>query len=86
MSFSSFRNKVRWVALICAAILFSLEMYCRVYCYQIVISSGGHPFKLDHTPSGFTVVWLHFYLSRCLPALLLCRDGNRFLRYSPLEW
>lgn len=61
MTFSSFRAKLKWLALISALIVFSMEMYCRSYCDRIIIGSGPSgpvPFKLDDTPKGFATVWL----------------------------
>ena len=65
MTFSSFRDKVRWLALISALILFSLDLYCCAYCYRIIIGSGMNgpvPFKVDNSPKGFMVVWLWLLL------------------------
>jgi len=65
MTFSSFRGKVRWLALISALILFSLDLYCRAYCYRIIIGNGMNgpvPFKVDNSPKGFKVVWLWLLL------------------------
>ncbi len=61
MTFRSFRNKVRWVALLSALILFSLDMYCRRYCYEIIISdaaTGPVPFKAYNRSHPFMIVWL----------------------------
>lgn len=82
MTFSSFRNKVRWVALISALILFSLDMYCRKYCYQIIIGSGPNgpiPFKIDSTPRGFMVVWLSFLIITLLTGLITMPRWQSFL-------
>ena len=73
MTFSSFRNKVRWVPLISALILFSLDMYCRKYCYRIIIGSGPNgpiPFKIDSTPRGFMVIWLSLLVITLLTGLI----------------
>ena len=73
MTFSSIRAKVRWVALVSALILFSLDMYCHKNCYRIIIGSGMNgpvPFKIDETPKGFTVVWLSALLITLLCGLI----------------
>jgi hypothetical protein len=73
VTFSSFRNKVRWLALTGAFILFSLEMYCRTNCYRIIIGSGPNgpvPFKLDNAPRGFMAVWLLALVVTLVSALL----------------
>jgi len=73
MTFSSFRNNVRWVALIGALILFSLDMYCRQNCYQIIIGSGPNgpiPFKIDSAPKGFVVVWWSLLVITLLSGLI----------------
>jgi hypothetical protein len=82
MTFSSFRNKVRWVALISALILFSLDMYCRKYCYQIIIGSGMNgpvPFKIDRTPYGFMVVWASLLLITLLSGLITLPRWQSFV-------
>ena len=73
MTFSSFRTKVRWVALVSALALFSLDMYCRKYCYQIIIGSGINgpvPFKIDTKPTGFMIVWLTLLFITLLSGLI----------------
>jgi len=82
MTFSSFRNKVRWVALISALSLFSVDMYCRKYCYQIIIGSGMNgpvPFKIDNPPKGFMVVWLSLLLITLLSGLMTLPRWQSFL-------
>jgi hypothetical protein len=82
MTFSSFRDKVRWVALISALILFSLDMYCRKYCYQIIISdavSGPVPFKHYSRPWGFVIVWLPLLLMTLLAGLITLPRWQSFL-------
>jgi hypothetical protein len=76
------RKKLRWLSLISAVILFSLEMYCRRNCYQIIIGSGisgGVPFKIDRTPKGFMVVWIFFLLVAVLSGLLSLPRWQSFL-------
>ena len=73
MTFRSFRDKVRWLALISALILFSLDLYCRAYCYPIIIGSGMNgpvPFKVDNSPKGFMVVWLSLLLITLVSGLM----------------
>ena len=82
MTFSSFRTSLRWLALIGALILFSLEIYCRLYCYQIIIGSGPNgpiPFKLDNTPTGFMVVWLSLLVITLLTGLMTLPRWQSFL-------
>ena len=82
MTFSSFRNKVRWVALISALILLSLDMYCRKYCYRIIIGSGPNgpiPFKIDSTPRGFMVVWPSLLILTLLTGLITLPRWQSFL-------
>ena len=82
MTFSSFRNKVRWVALISALILFSLDMYCRKYCYQIIIGSGRNgpvAFKIDETPKGFMVVWVSLLVVTLLSGLITLPRWQSFV-------
>jgi hypothetical protein len=70
MTFNSLRDKIRWIALICAFILFSLDMYCWMNCSKIVITSGGVPLKIDNAPNGFRMVWLLALLITLLSGLL----------------
>jgi len=73
MTFSSFRDKVRWVALISALSLFGLEMYCRKYCYEIIISDTVHgpvPFKYHVMTWGFVMVWLPLIVFTLLSGLI----------------
>ena len=82
MTFSSFRHKLRWVALISALILFSLDMYCRKNCYQIIIGSGMNgpvAFKIDEMPRGFMVVWLSSLLITLLCGLITLPRGQSFV-------
>jgi hypothetical protein len=82
MTFSSFRDKVRWVALIGALTLFSLDMYCRQNCYQIIIGSGRNgpiPFKIDSTPKGFMVVWWSLLVITLLSGLTTLPRWQSFL-------
>ena len=82
MTFSSFRNKLRWVALISALILFSLDMYCRQNCYRIIIGSGMNgpvPFKIDETPKGFMLVWLSSLLITLLCGLITLPRWQSFV-------
>src|SRR6266850_3396895 len=82
MTFKSFRDKVRWLALISAFILFSLDMYCRKNCYQIIIGSGMNgpvPFKIDETPRGFMVVWASFLLVALLSGLITLPRWQSFV-------
>ena len=82
MTFSSFRDKVRWVGLISAVILFSLDMYCRKNCYRIIIGSGRNgpvPFKIDETPKGFMVVWLSLLLITLFSGLMTLPRWQSFL-------
>ena len=82
MTFSSFRGKVRWLALISALILFSLDLYCRAYCYRIIIGSGMNgpvPFKVDNSPKGFMVVWLSLLLITLLSGLVTLPRWQSFL-------
>ena len=82
MIFSSLRDKVRWVALLSALLLLSLEMYCRTYCYQIIIGSGMNgpiPFKIDNTPKGFMVVWLSLLMITLLSGLIALPRWQSFL-------
>ena len=82
MTFSSFRDNVRWVALIGALILFSLDMYCRQNCYQIIIGSapnGPIPFKIDSTPKGFMVVWWSLLVITLLSGLITLPRWQSFL-------
>ena len=61
MTFRSVRDKVRWVALIGALGLFAMDMYCRKYCYEIIISDTAHgpvPFKEPNRSYLFMIVWL----------------------------
>lgn len=82
MTFSSFGTSVRWLALIGALILFSLEIYCRMYCYRIIIGSGPNgpiPFKIDSTPRGFMVVWLALLVITLLTGLMTLPRWQSFL-------
>jgi len=82
MTFRSFRDKVRWLALISALILFSLDLYCRAYCYPIIIGSGMNgpvPFKVDNSPKGFMVVWLSLLLITLLAGLVTLPRWQSFL-------
>lgn len=79
MTFSSFRDKVRWVALISAVILFSLDMYCRWSCSTIIISSSGVPFKVDNSPRGFMVIWLSALVITLLSGLITLPRWQSFL-------
>lgn len=82
MTFSSFRDKVRWLALISALILFSLDLYCRAYCYRIIIGSGMNgpvPFKVDNSPKGFMIVWLSFLLITLFSGLITLPRWQSFL-------
>jgi len=82
MTFRSFRDKVRWLALISALILFSLDLYCRAYCYRIIIGSGMNgpvPFKVDNSPKGFMVVWLSLLLITLLSGLATLPRWQSFL-------
>ena len=82
MTFSSFRDKVRWIALISALILFSLDLYCRKNCYQIIIGSGMNgpvPFKIDEPPKGFMVVWVLSLLITLLSGLLTLPRWQSFV-------
>ena len=82
MTFTSFRDKVRWIALVSGLVLFSLDMYCRKYCYQIIIGSGTNgpvPFKIDSTPRGFMVVWLSLLLITLLSGLITLPRWQSFL-------
>ena len=79
MTFSSLRDKVRWIALICALVLFSLDMYCRLNCSRIVITSGGVPFKVDNTPNGFRIIWLLSLLITLLFGLITLPRWQSFL-------
>jgi hypothetical protein len=82
MTFSAFRNKIRWVPLIGALILFSLDMYCRKYCYRIIIGSGPNgpiPFKIDSAPRGFMVVWLSLLVFTLLSGLITLPRWQSFL-------
>jgi len=82
MTFSSVRDKVRWVALISALILFSLDMYCRMYCYQIIISDTVHgpvPFKSYSRSWGFTIVWLPLLLITLVSGLITLPRWQSFL-------
>ena len=82
MTFRSFRDKVRWLALISALILFSLDLYCRAYCYRIIIGSGMNgpvPFKVDNSPKGFMVVWLSLLLITLLSGLVTLPRWQSFL-------
>jgi len=82
MTFSAFRNKVRWVALVSALILFSLDMYCRQYCYEIIISDTAHgpvPFKYHTRPWGFVMVWLPFLFITLLSGLVTLPRWQSFL-------
>jgi hypothetical protein len=80
MTISSFR--IRWIPLIGALILFSLEMYCRKYCYRIIIGSGPNgpiPFKIDSTPRGFMVVWVSLLVITLLTGLITLPRWQSFL-------
>jgi hypothetical protein len=82
MSFSSFRDKLRWAALISALVLFSLDMYCRRNCYQIIIGSGVNgpvPFKIDTTPKGFLLVWVSLLFITLLSGLITLPRWQSFL-------
>ena len=82
MTFRSFRDKVRWLAVISALILFSLDLYCRAYCYRIIIGSGMNgpvPFKVDNSPKGFMVVWLSLLLITLLSGLVTLPRWQSFL-------
>ena len=82
MTFSSFRDKVRWIALINAFILISLDMYCRMNCSKIIISSGMNgpvPFKVDSTPKGFMAVWLIALLTTLVSGLMTLPRWQSFL-------
>src|SRR6266849_3068124 len=82
MTLSSFRQKVRWMPLIGALILFCLEVYCREYCYQIIIGSGPNgpvPFAIDQTPTGFMFVWLFALIITVLSALITVPRWQSFL-------
>ena len=82
MTFSSFRGKVRWLALISALILFSLDLYCRAYCYRIIIGSGMNgpvPFKVDNSPKGFMVVWLSLLLVTLVSGLMTLPRWQSFV-------
>ena len=79
MTFNSFGNKVRWIALISALILFSLDMYCRRSCSTIIISSSGVPIKDDTTPKGFMVVWLSALVITLLSGLITLPRWQSFL-------
>jgi len=82
MTFRSFRDKVRWLALISALLLFSLDMYCRKYCYQIIIGSGPNgpiPFKVDNAPTGFMVVWLSLLLITLVSGLITLPRWQSFV-------
>jgi hypothetical protein len=52
VTFKSFRDKAQWIALTSALILFALDMYCRVKCYDISTGAG-----IDKTPGGLMPVW-----------------------------
>ncbi len=82
MTFRSFRDKVRWLALISALLLFSLDVYCRRYCYQIIIGSGPNgpiPFKVDNAPRGFMVVWMLLLLITLLSGLMTLPRWQSFV-------
>jgi len=82
MTFSSFRDKVGWVALISALILFGLDMYCRKYCYQIIISDTAHgpvPFESHTRTWGFVMVWLPFLFITLLSGLIALPRWQSFL-------
>ena len=82
MTFSALRDKVRWVALLSALILFSVDLYCRKYCYQIIIGSGMNgpiPFKIDNRPKGFMVVWLSLLMITLLSGLIALPRWQSFL-------
>jgi len=82
MTFSSFRNKLRWVALLSALILLSLDIYCREYCYQIIISdtvNGPAPFKNQSKSWGFMIVWLTLLIITLLSGLITLPRWQSFL-------
>ncbi len=82
MTFRSFRDKVRWVALLCALFLFSLDMYCRKYCYQIIISDTVHgpvPFKYHTRTWGFVMVWLPLLVITLVSGLIALPRWQSFL-------
>ena len=82
MTFTSLRDKLRWVALISALILFSLDMYCRKNCYKIIIGSGMNgpvPFKIDNSPKGFMVVWLSLLIITLASGLMTLPRWQSFL-------
>ena len=68
--------------MISALILFSLDLYCRAYCYRIIIGSGMNgpvPFKVDNSPKGFMVVWLSLLLITLLSGLATLPRWQSFL-------
>ena len=82
MTFSSFRDKVRWVALISALVLLSLDMYCRKYCYEIIISDTVHgpvPFKAYSRSYSFMIVWLPLLGITLLSGLITLPRWQSFL-------
>gem|GEM_PF-5784099 len=79
MTLRSFRDKVRWLALVSAVILFSLDIYCRTYCSRIVISSNGVPIKLDTSPRGFIEIWLSALVITLLSGLITLPRWQSFL-------
>jgi len=82
MTFSSSRQKVKWVTLISAFVFLGLDSYCRRYCYQIIIGSGKNgpvPFKIDNSPKGFMVLWVCVLCLTLLSALIALPRWQSFL-------
>ncbi len=82
MTFRSFRDKVGWFALLSALILFSLDMYCRKYCYQIIIGDSVHgpvPFKSHTRTWGFVMVWLPLLVITLVSGLIALPRWQSFL-------
>ena len=81
MSFKSFRDKVQWVALALALVLFVVDLLTRTYYLEFVDSQ-----YVDSTPRVVNQLWLLLLPATLMAAILSLPRVPSFLALLSLLW